>query len=222
MVSVDKCVTFGIKKYSKKSLQFQPKLFCNLQTVPSVKDGESLKYLGRFFDFEMSNENHKTKLLSLFTSLLKEIDDLPLHSKNKLLLYHRYVLSKVSCHFTVADLSRTWVIENIDNPISKYIRLWLDLPISATLAGIDHSKDQFSLNLQLPSFKFTQCQTVSRNALNPSPNTNIQTLWKKTSNDMNLQYDIYPNTKEVLKAVKSDGKERLIHNLPSQGAIMFC
>ena len=84
MVRVDKC------------LQFRPKLFINKQTVPSVKNGESFKYLGRLFDFEMSNENHKTKLLSLFSSLLKEIDDLPLHSKNKLLLYHRYVLSKVS------------------------------------------------------------------------------------------------------------------------------
>ena len=42
---------------------------------------------------------------------------------------------------------------------------------------------------------------------------------EKTSNSMNLQYNIYRNTKEVLKAVKSDSKERLIHNLSSQGAI---
>ena len=37
---------------------------------------------------------------------------------------------------------------------------------------------------------------------------------------MNLQNDIYPNTKEVLKAVKSDSKECLINNLPSQGVII--
>ena len=30
----------------------------------------------------------------------------------------------------------------------------------------------------------------------------------------------YRNTKEVFKAVKSDSRERLIHNLPSQGAII--
>ena len=147
--------------------------------MPSVKNGESFKCIGRFFNFEMSNENHKTKLLSLFTSLLKEIDGLPLHSKNKLLLYHRYVLSKVSWHFTVADLSKTWAIENTDNPISKYIQLWLDLLISTTLASVVLSKNQFGLSLQLPSVKFTQCQTISRNALKSSPNTNIQTLWKK-------------------------------------------
>ena len=147
--------------------------------MPSVKNGESFKYLGRFFDAQMRNKNHKTKLSSLFTSLLKEIDDLPLHSKNKLLLYHRYVLSKVSWHFTVADLSRTWVIENIDNLVSKYIRLWLDLPISATLAGIVLSKNQSGLNLQLPSVKFNQCQTISRNALKSSPNTTVKLYGKK-------------------------------------------
>ena len=43
---------------------------------------------------------------------------------------------------------------------------------------------------------------------------------EKTSNGMNLQYDIYRNTKEVRKAVKSDSKESLIHKLPSQGAII--
>ena len=42
---------------------------------------------------------------------------------------------------------------------------------------------------------------------------------ENTSNGMNLQYDIYRNTKELLKAVKSESKERLIHNLQSQGAI---
>ena len=91
----------------------------------------------------MSYENHKIKLLSLFMSLLKDIDGLHLHPKNKLILFHKYVLSKVSWHFTVADLSRTWVIENIDNLVSKYIRLWLDLPISATLTSIVLSENQF-------------------------------------------------------------------------------
>ena len=149
---------------------------------------------------------------------MKDIDDLPLHPKNKLLLYHRYVLSKVSWHFTVADLPKTWVVQNLDNLVSNYIRQWLDLPVSATLSGIILSKNQFGLNLQLPSIKFAQCQTVCRNALKSSPNIDIQTLWKNTSHGTNLQYDIYRNTKEVLKAVKSDNKEHLSQNLPSQGA----
>ena len=40
----------------------------------------------------MSNQVHKDKLSILFTELLKEIDSLPLHPKNKLLLYSRFVM----------------------------------------------------------------------------------------------------------------------------------
>ena len=98
----------------------------------------------------------KIKLSSLFTDLLKEINSLPINSKNKLLLYSRFVLCKVSWHFAVADLSKTWVTENFDNLVSKYICQWLELPISATLSSIILSKNQLYLNMILPSIKFSQ------------------------------------------------------------------
>ena len=155
-----------------------------------------------------------------FTLSLQRIDDLPLYPKNNLLVYHSYVLSKVSWHFTVADLPKTWVTENLDNLVSRYIRSWLDLPVSATLTSLVVTKNQFGLNLQMPSVKFTQCQTVSRNILRSSHNANVQALWKNTSNGTNLHYDMYRNTKEVLKAVKSGNRERLTQNFPSQGALL--
>ena len=138
----------------------------------------------------MTNEMHISKLLSLFSTFMKGIDDLPLHPKNKLFVYHRYVLSKISWHFTVADLTKTWVTENLDNLVSRYIRSWLDRPVSATLTSLALTKNQFGLNLQMPSVKFTQCQTVARNILLSYPNPNVQALWKNTSNRTNLQYFI--------------------------------
>ena len=92
IIRVDKCTTFGIKKFSTRSLQYQPKLFINNEIVPPVITGESFKYLGRHFDFNMSNQEHMSKLSSIFTELLTEIDSLPLHPKNKLLLYNSYLL----------------------------------------------------------------------------------------------------------------------------------
>ena len=117
---------------------------------------------------------------------MKGIDDLPLHSKIKLLVYHRYLLSKMLWHFTITDLPITWVTDDLDNLVSKYIRRWLDPPISATLASLVLTKNQFGLSLKLPFVKFTQCQTVSRNILRSSPNVNVQTLWKNTSNGSNM------------------------------------
>ena len=53
LIRVEKFITFGIKKFSTSSLQFQPKLFINSKIVPPVKNGESFKYLGRFFNIRI-------------------------------------------------------------------------------------------------------------------------------------------------------------------------
>ena len=43
VIRVDKCTTLGIKKFSSRSLQFQPKLLINSEEVPPVNNGESFK-----------------------------------------------------------------------------------------------------------------------------------------------------------------------------------
>ena len=55
VIKVDKCVTFGVKNYLTRSIQCQPKLLINRQLVPPVENGESFKYLGRYFYFDMTN-----------------------------------------------------------------------------------------------------------------------------------------------------------------------
>ena len=116
IVRVDKCSTFGIRKSLTKSIQYLPKPLINNELIPATKTGESFRYLGKYFDFSMSEK--------------------PLHPKNKLLLYSRYLLSKLSWHFTVTTISRTWVSENMDSVVNKYVRKWLEIPISGTLSNV--------------------------------------------------------------------------------------
>ena len=134
-------------------MQYLPKLFINQVTVPTVNIDKSFKYLGRFFNFSMDNFDHLSEVLQLVTDLMRKLDDIPCHPKNKLLQYHRFVLSKLSWHFTIADLGKTWVTENIYNLVSKYIRQWLELPISATLSTLVLSKSKYGFSLVLPSTK---------------------------------------------------------------------
>ena len=88
IIRVDKCITFGIRKSQTKSIQFQPQLLINSALVPQVKVNESFRYLGRYYDFGMSNEVHKKELISTVTETISQIDRLPLHPKNKLRLYN--------------------------------------------------------------------------------------------------------------------------------------
>ena len=76
-------------------------------------------------------------------------------------------------------------------------------------------QNKFGLNIILPSTKFVQCQTVCRTALKYSPNQDIKNLWAITSNNKNVQYDIYKDTKDVLKAVRKENEERLQNLLVS-------
>ncbi len=62
--------TFGIKKAITKSVQYLPKLLINNQLIPKVNIRELFKYLGRYFDFNMSDDNHKTDLLTLINELM--------------------------------------------------------------------------------------------------------------------------------------------------------
>ena len=163
----------------------------------------SLRYLGKYFDFHMSDKDHKQELITLLEDIMSEIDLKPLHPKNKILLYSRYPLSKFSWHFTVATLSKTWVSVNMDLVVNKFVRKWLELPISGTLSNVFLTSNKFGLNIYPPSVKFTQCQTVSREALKTSPNDCKRNLWKSTCDNTNIQYDVYTSTKEVLKSFKS-------------------
>ena len=65
---------FVIKKFLSCSLQYEPELFVNNKKVPTIKSGESFKYLGRYFNFEMDNKVHKEKLHSSLADMLT-IDD---------------------------------------------------------------------------------------------------------------------------------------------------
>ena len=218
LIRVEKCSTFGIKKLLTKSVQYLPKLFINHHHIPTIATGESFKYLGRFFDFDMTDNMHKSELMSVVEELMSDIDKTPLHPRNKLLLYNRYVLSKLSWNLTVANLTKTWVTQSIDSVVNQYIRKWLEIPVSGTLSNIFLTNNKFGLNVLPVAVKFIQCQTVLRNALKTSPNESIKQLWKSTNQHTNIQYDVYNSTKEVLKEFHSVQEDKLKHHLICQGS----
>ena len=109
----------------------------------------------------MSDDQHKSELISLVEELLADINSKPIHSKNKILLYSRYLRSKLSWHFTVSGLSKTWVIENVDSKVNNHIRKWLDIPISGTLSIVFLTRNKFGLSICPPSAKFIHVKLFS-------------------------------------------------------------
>ena len=173
IIRVDKCSTFGIKKALTKSVQYLPKLIINNSLIPVIEIGKSFCYLGRYFDYKMSDYKHKLEIVSLLTSQMKEIDLKPLHPKNKILLYS---LPKLAWHPTITSISKTWITKNLDSTFVQYIRKWLELSISGTLSNVYLTSNKFGLNNIPSSTKFIQCQTTIRSTLKSSPNESITHL----------------------------------------------
>ena len=118
----------------------------------------------------------------------------PLYPKNKLLQYSSYVLSKPSWHFTVAIISKTWIIDSIMN---GFIRKWLEIPIFGTLGNVFLEHNKLGLHICPPSVKFIHCQTVLRNSLKKCSNDSIKDLCNSSSCHTSIQYDVYKSTKEL-------------------------
>ena len=218
-IRVDKCKTFGIKKTVTRSVQFKPKLFLVREQVPTVDMGKSFKYLGRWYNFEMDNAEHKANIIQLTNDILLKIDSLPLHPRNKILLYSRYLHAKLSWDLTVADVDKTWIVNNIDNICRQFIRRWLEIPPSGTFDLILLSREKFGLEVADVRTKLQQCQVMVRKCLRSSSNVDIQQL-ADMADAKTKQYDRFRASKEVLKEVRKTAADNLTSKLNTQGAVI--
>ena len=200
MIRVDKCHSFGMKKVGSSSRQYKPKLYINNELIPTIEINESFKYLGRHFDYSMSNQEHKDNLCDTVDELLKDIDSLPLHP--------------------IADISMTWIKQTLDNKVNDYIRRWLEMPISGTLDVISLSKQKCELGFVSVSSRFAQCQNTIRSCLKNSQNSDSRKIYQKTHTNTNLQYDQFNSTREVIKNIRAGKEQRIGNELTTQALVV--
>ena len=218
-IRVDKCKTFGIAKVNSAAKQTFPKVFVNTEPIPTVDNGGNLKYLGRYFNFEMDNSAHKQELLEMVENILKKIDLLPLHPKYKLELYQFYLMSKISWHLTIADIEKTWIKENLDNLCHNRLRRWLEIPPNGTLDIVLLAKAKFGLNVIDVSTKHAQCQVSFRCQLKNSTNEDARHVYSSTRSGCNIQYDRFNNCREVLKEIRDEKLDK-VNKLVSQSIVV--
>ena len=220
IIKPTKCKCFGIRKVNDKAQQVKPHLYLNNIVIKTVDIDESFVYLGRYFNFEMNNVDHKNILIEELDNYLNKLDELPLHPRNKIKIYQLYILSKIAWHLTVADIPITWVKQNLDNRLSSHLRTWLTIPISGSLNIITLSQKKFGLSILTPSTKFTQCQTTFRLCLKNSVNVDIRRIYEETSKNCNIQYDCYKSTREALKDIRDNTVTKIKNKLSTQKLVI--
>ena len=215
---VDKCKTFGVAKIGSTAKQIYQKLLVNGEIITALK--ESFKYLGHYYNFDMSNENHKKILIEEVEDILSIIGKLPLHPKHKFDLYNRYLLSKTSWHLTIADLTETWVKEVLDNKCHYAFRCWLEIPANGTVDVIMLSKSKFGLNIVDVSMKFTQCQTIIRKKLSNGENEDTQLFYQLIREKSNINCDHFITSKNVIKDLREHKQKHITRDLTTQSLVV--
>ena len=190
IIRVDKCSTFGIKKHSSKSIQYQPKLFIRsaIYLYPVSKSANASATLVVILILTCQIKNTNRRYVTCSVILFLKLTNYLYTPKIKSYCTAK-LLSKISWDLTITDISQTWACETLDCIATKYFRKWLELPISATLSNVFLPKNKFGLNVILPSTKFVQCQTVSRSALRSSINENIAT-WIMVCNKLQQEHSV--------------------------------
>ena len=218
-IRIDKCHSFGMAKIKTASKQVLPKLYLNNILIPPVKINESFTYLGKHFNFEMSSELHKTSLVDDLNEMMTTIDVLPLHPRNKIKLYLRYVLPKLSWNLTVGDITTTWVKQVLDPIVNSFVRQWLEIPICGTLDILALTKSKFGIGLVNVSTRYLQCQVTFRNRLKNSKNIDIQKIHTETSQGPNLNVDSFSSSSDIIKNIRNDRVEK-ISSLSTQSLVV--
>ena len=190
------------------------------EIITALKENESFKYLGCYYNFDMSNENHKKILIEEVDDILSIIGKLPLHPKHKLDLYNRYLLSKISWHLTIPDLTETWVKEVLDNKCHNAFWRWLEIPANGTVDIIMLGKSKFGLNIIDVSMEFTQCQTIIRKKLSNAKKEDTQLIDQLIREKSNINYDHFITSKNVIKDLRECKQEYITRDLTTQSLVV--
>ena len=164
--------------------------------------------------------NHRKILIEEVEDILSIIGKLPLHPEHKLDLYNRYLLSKISWHLAIADLTETWVKQVLDNKCDDAFQHWLEIPANGTVDIIMLSKSKFGLNIVDVSMKFTQCQTIIRKKLSNAENEDTQLIYQLIKEKSDINYNHFITSKNVIKDLRERKQEHITRDLTTQSLVV--
>ena len=150
IIRLDKCCTFGMRKFDGLYQQFEPAIYLDNHIIPQIAIGESFVYLGKLFNFKMDNSLAKEKLFTKLKFLLKTTSDLKIRAQLKIQILLRYIHSQIINDLKLYDIKSTWIRQNLDKECYMYIRNWLKMPISASIKDLS-SISTAKCGLGLPS-----------------------------------------------------------------------
>ena len=101
-------------------------------------------------------------------------DKLPLTPLNKISIVQVYGFNKILWIFSIYDLTETWVDENIDKIILKFVRKWRQLPVCANVQHLSFPLSKLDVDFKSVKMLYNQCKLLTSRILRQSKNQEIK------------------------------------------------
>ena len=151
-IRLDKCVAFGMQKRNGTYVQTMPNLSVTEGQIPAVPLNAEFTYLGRRFSYDLKNESAKAALEEKLLNLLEITNKLKIRTQTKLRILSQYIHCQMRYELKLYEFPLTWVEQKLDALCLRYMRDWLEMPVSACVNEISTLPKKLT-GLGIPSFK---------------------------------------------------------------------
>jgi hypothetical protein len=225
-IRLDKCFTFGMMQHDMQYKQFLPSISIIKGQIPPVAIGDNFVYLGKIYNFAMNDQLAKSNLIDKLNFLLFTTSNLNVKPQTKIKIYSQYIPSQISFELRTYNFSGTWICEELDSMGIKFVREWVEAPISSCISEWLATPKNMG-GMGIPSFK-SRSESLSlskRYSLKNSSNKDINLLWGETAAKHVREESLLRCSGNVKSAAKSLSKEQTakasshLLGLPNQGII---
>src|ERR1044072_7984021 len=102
-------------------------------------------------DFKLKNELAKTIIIKKLKDLLSVTSNIKTKVQLKIKIVKQYVLSQIRFELKTYNFGSTWIDQNLDSLVVKYVRDWLEMPISGCV------KEMMTLPVSKGNITFEKC-----------------------------------------------------------------
>ena len=177
----------------------------------------------------MDNATAKAALEQNLTRMLIVTSGLKISAQTKLKILSTYIHSQLLFPIRTYDLTSSWVGQTLDAICIRFIRDWLEMPISACVTEmLELPKSQGGLWIKTFKHLAEKMSLIKRHALRSSASTDVKQIWADTSKRHVQTDELLITNTTVTAAIQELKKNHAtkaathLQGLECQGIVLKC
>jgi hypothetical protein len=228
-IRLDKCSSFGMLKKGNQFSQILPNVWLKSGLISATPLNKDFTYLGKLFNFNMSNESAKAAAITKLDLLLDTTSSLPVKPQMKLKILKTYVSSQIAWDLKLYNFPGTWVEQNLDSRCVNHVRDWIEAPISSCVSEWLHMPpNKGGMGIISIKSKSQRLALSKRHSLKASTHEDISNLWKDSTlknietDSLLLTHSTFASASKELKLGQNLNASNHLLGLSYQGKSLKC